>query len=100
MEGQAPKERLIQKYMAGSPQPGSLFDPSSTLSNSTPLGKNVTQLELSNPEARAALQNILEVQVREKRERQAREYELHMDYQRRIKEQAEYNAMQQQINEN
>lgn len=62
--------------MAGSPQPGSLFDPRVMLGNSTPLGKNVTQLELSNPEARAALQKILDVQIREKRERQAREQEL------------------------
>ena len=38
-----------------------------------PLGKMVSQLELHDPEARAGLQKILEVQLLEKKERQARE---------------------------
>jgi hypothetical protein len=42
LEGQAPKERLIQKYMTGGPQPGSLFDPKLTMDRATPLGKHVS----------------------------------------------------------
>ncbi len=58
--------------MNGGAQPGSLFDPHlySNLGNrKAPLGKMVSQLELSDPEARLGLQKILDVQMKEKRDR-------------------------------
>jgi hypothetical protein len=71
---------MLQRYMNGG-QGGSIFDmgmlPPQSQANgkSAPLGKNVSQLELCDPEARLGLQRILDVQLQEKRDRMMQEIE-------------------------
>lgn len=76
-QGVTSKDKLVHQYMnvinANSiydGHPGFVGSPGSKVN---PLGKMVSQLELHDPEARAGLQKILEVQLLEKKERQARE---------------------------